>query len=96
MSLELAKHGIRVNSLAPDVIRTPGVSIGGTPDSDDRYRRLVPLQRIGQIEDLAGPAVFLASEMSSFVTGATIHVDGGNLAASGWARDHEGRWVTGH
>jgi NAD(P)-dependent dehydrogenase (short-subunit alcohol dehydrogenase family) len=96
MALELAKHGIRVNSIAPDVIRTPGVSIGGTPDAEERYRRVIPLQRIGQIEDLAGPAVFLASDMSAFVTGATIHVDGGNYAAGGWVRDAEGRWITGH
>ncbi|MEE9285168.1 MAG: SDR family oxidoreductase [Dehalococcoidia bacterium] len=95
LALELGHHGIRVNSIAPDAIRTPGVGIGRTPEDEERYRRTIPLQRIGGSEDLAGTAVFLASEMSSFITGVTIHVDGGNFAAGGWLRNHDGLWVTG-
>ncbi|MBI3743605.1 MAG: SDR family oxidoreductase [Chloroflexi bacterium] len=94
MALELADHGIRVNSIAPDVIRTPGVAIAKTPEDEARYKRHVPLGRVGEIEDCAGVAVFLASNMSSFITGTTIHVDGGNYAAGGWVRGPDRRWVT--
>ncbi|MBM4405152.1 MAG: SDR family oxidoreductase [Chloroflexi bacterium] len=96
MALELAQHNIRVNSIAPDVILTPGVPLGTKPEDRERYNRTIPLKRVGTIEDCAGAAVYLASDMSSFVTGQTIHVDGGNYASKGWIRDPSGTWVTGH
>ena len=95
LALELGQHGIRVNSIAPDAIRTPGISMGTTPEDEERARRYIPLRRIGTIEDLAGVAVFLASEMSAFITGTTIHVDGGNFAAGGWQLNFDGVYVTG-
>ena len=47
----------------------------------------------GDADDCAGAAVFLASGLSTFVTGSTVHVNGGTLAASGWRRGGEGRWI---
>lgn len=69
LALELGDRGIRVNCIAPDVIATPGIGEGDWPGTPD---------------DVAGAAVFLASDLSRFVTGTTIHVDGGNWAAGGW------------
>ena len=45
---------------------------------------MIPLRRAGHVDEMAGAAVFLASDMSSYITGQTIHVDGGTQAASGW------------
>ena len=50
-----------------------------------------PLPRAGHVDDVAGAAVFLASDLARFVTGATVHVDGGNWAAGGWRRAPNGR-----
>jgi NAD(P)-dependent dehydrogenase (short-subunit alcohol dehydrogenase family) len=68
LALEFDDRGIRVNCIAPDVIATPGTG-GVGPGTPD---------------DVAGPALFLASDLSRFVTGATVHVDGGNWGAGGW------------
>lgn len=81
MARELGKDGIRVNAIAPGAINTPM-----SPSASDEERlavlkRRVPLQRIGQPQDLVGPVVFLASEMSAYVTGTTLVVDGGYLTA---------------
>ena len=57
---------------------------------------MVPLGRAGVPEDIAGAAVFLASDLSAYVTGTTMHVDGGTHAAAGWYRDPTtGEWVLG-
>jgi 3-oxoacyl-[acyl-carrier protein] reductase len=77
LALELGDRGIRVNCIAPDVIPTPGI---GAFEVD------TPLARTGAVDDAAGAAVFLASDLSRFVTGTTLHVDGGNHAAGGWRR----------
>jgi 3-oxoacyl-[acyl-carrier protein] reductase len=84
LALELAERRIRVNCIAPDMIPTPGT--GELPDG------LTPLPRRGRPEDVAGAAVFLASELSAFVTGATLHVDGGTWAAGAWRRGADGGW----
>jgi NAD(P)-dependent dehydrogenase (short-subunit alcohol dehydrogenase family) len=78
LALELADRGIRVNCIAPDMIPTPG--IGALPEG------VTPLRRRGHPDDVAGAVVFLASDLSAFVTGTTLHVDGGTAAASGWRR----------
>lgn len=84
-ALELAPHGIRVNALAPDFTLTEGVAALMTaPGQLDRAAGMVPLRRAGHVDDIAGAAVFLASDMSAYLTGQTLHVDGGTQAAGGW------------
>jgi 3-oxoacyl-[acyl-carrier protein] reductase len=75
MALDLAPYGIRVNALVPGFIRTYNLS-----DADAEVRgQSVPLGRMGTAEDLAGAAVFLASEDAAYVTGICLPVDGGVL-----------------
>ncbi len=83
LALELGARGIRVNCVAPDVIPTPGT---GPLDAQ------TPLARVGRPDDVAAAVVFLASDLARFVTGATLHVDGGNAAAGGWRRGPDGRF----
>ncbi|HLG92837.1 MAG TPA: SDR family oxidoreductase [Acidimicrobiales bacterium] len=89
LALELGGRGIRVNCIAPDVIPTPGV---GGEEGLGPVR--TPLDRRGRPEDVAAAAVYLASPAAGFVTGTTIHVDGGNLAAGGWRRRADGSFST--
>ncbi len=94
LALELASRGIRVNTLAPDAIPTPGdEGLGDAVSQGQReaYDRKVPMGW-GHVDDCAGPIVFLASALSRYVTGTTLHVDGGSLAASGWTRRDDGTY----
>jgi NAD(P)-dependent dehydrogenase (short-subunit alcohol dehydrogenase family) len=86
LALELGERRIRVNCIAPDVIPTPG--IGDVPVK-------TPLPYSGHVDDVAAATIYLASDWSRFVTGVTLHVDGGNLAAGGWVRGADGSFVTG-
>ena len=83
-ALELAPHGIRVNCLAPDVTLTEGLLAVAEPGFEATIAGMVPLGRAGHVDEMAGAAVFLASDLSSYVTGQTLHVDGGTAAAGGW------------
>jgi NAD(P)-dependent dehydrogenase (short-subunit alcohol dehydrogenase family) len=79
MARELGPHGVRVNAIAPGAVNT-----SMSPSANDASRlasllKRVPLGRIGEPADIAGPVVFLASSMSAYVTGATLVVDGGYL-----------------
>ena len=76
LALELAGYGITANAIAPGWIKTDMTS-GMTPEENKRALQLIPLGRMGQPEDIAHVAVFLASEKASFITGQTIHVNGG-------------------
>jgi 3-oxoacyl-[acyl-carrier protein] reductase len=94
MALELAPHRVRVNAIAPDICLTEGLATVVPPGEDQRFSSIVPLGRPGVIEDVAGAAVFLASDLSSYVTGVVLPVDGGTSAAGGWYRDGDG-WILG-
>jgi NAD(P)-dependent dehydrogenase (short-subunit alcohol dehydrogenase family) len=90
LALEFAPRGIRVNAIAPDALPTEGEEAvrarmleGGLPFEPIR---LPPLGYLGEPGDAAGAAVFLAGDLARFVTGATLHVDGGIHAAGGWRR----------
>lgn len=76
-AVELAPYGIRVNTLVPGLIAT---FAGESEESLQRRHDTVPLGRGGVADDLAGPAVFLASADAAYVTGSTLVVDGGVLA----------------
>jgi 3-oxoacyl-[acyl-carrier protein] reductase len=96
LALELAPHGIRVNAIAPDICLTEGLEAMVPPGERARWNHLVPLGRPADPDDVAGAAVFLASDLSRYVTGTTLHVDGGTHAAGGWYRDPaDGTWVLG-
>lgn len=95
-AVELAPHGIRVNALAPDFTLTEGLASVTPSGSVEHATGMVPLGRVGHVDEMAGAAVFLASGLSSYVTGETLHVDGGTHAAGGWYRHPErGDWVLG-
>jgi NAD(P)-dependent dehydrogenase (short-subunit alcohol dehydrogenase family) len=83
-ALELAPHDIRVNALAPDLTITEGLLRMSPNGPSERASHMIPMGRAGHVDEIAGAAVFLASDMSSYITGQTIHVDGGTQAASGW------------
>jgi 3-oxoacyl-[acyl-carrier protein] reductase len=95
IAVEYARHRIRCNAIAPDVTETLQVPYSQwlRPEEEALIPAWVPLGRFGQPADHAGAAVFLASDLSGFVTGTTVHVDGGTLAASGWFPTEEGGWT---
>jgi NAD(P)-dependent dehydrogenase (short-subunit alcohol dehydrogenase family) len=95
LALELGNDGIRVNAIAPDL--TQSIQVDYDRWVPDEQRHLiptwVPVGRFGTADDIAGVALFLASDLSAFVTGTTIHADGGSLAAGGWFRTERGGWT---
>jgi 3-oxoacyl-[acyl-carrier protein] reductase len=86
LSMELASRHIRVNCIAPDMVPTPGDQGLGEDSAamDLPDVELTPWPETGSPHDCAAAAVFLASDLSRFVTGSSIHVDGGTWAAHGW------------
>src|SRR5215472_13219650 len=76
MALDLAPYGIRVNALIPGSIDTQGMD----PEAKRERGASIPLGRVGEPEELAGPAAFLASEDASYITGHILAVDGGLLS----------------
>ncbi len=95
LAVEYAYAGVRVNAIAPDVTETPQVPYSKWvgPEEQHLIPTWVPLGRFGGPSDIAGVAVFLASELSGFVTGTTVHADGGTFAAGGWFPTEEGGWT---
>jgi NAD(P)-dependent dehydrogenase (short-subunit alcohol dehydrogenase family) len=78
LALEWARYNITVNAVAPTFIRTPGTKKWlDDPAFRHSVENRIPLGRIGEPQDVAGPVVFLASPAASFITGATIMIDGG-------------------
>jgi len=100
LSTELGPLGIRVNCIAPDETPTPGLWSSGTPEYDpfppglskeqqwklveEQGVNAIPLGRLGRVEDIENCVLFLASDLSSYITGQTLHCDGGAWASSGW------------
>lgn len=94
MAIELAPDRIRVNNVAPDITPTPnmiGISPGASADSAGHplldplnVAVSIPMGRLGVPSDIANAVVFLASGLSSYITGTTLHPDGGTFASSGW------------
>ncbi len=83
MALELAPLGVRVNAIAPGYLDNIMLGAGAEhadPAKEEQIRRFTPMGRRARLEELVGPAVFLASEASSYVTGAVLAVDGGYTA----------------
>lgn len=82
LAAELARDGVRVNALAPGVIETPmTAATREDPERLEKFMARIPMGRVGQPTDLVGPVIFLSSSMSAYVTGVTLAVDGGFLAA---------------
>ncbi len=82
LSAEWAEYNIRVNAIAPGYFETPMTK--GILQNKDLYNRIisrVPMRRLGEVDELKGVAVFLASDASSYITGEVIYVDGGFAAA---------------
>jgi 3-oxoacyl-[acyl-carrier protein] reductase len=87
LALELAGYNIRVNAIAPGIVKTDfNVNVWKDTDNARQLGSSVPLGRLADPEDIAGPALFLASDESRYITGAVINVDGGWQAAPGRVR----------
>ena len=89
LAVELAPHHIRVNCVAPDITPTDNMrAMSGTdPDTLSHptvVRATIPMGRVGDVSDVSAAVVFLASGLSSYITGQTLHPDGGTWASSGW------------
>jgi NAD(P)-dependent dehydrogenase (short-subunit alcohol dehydrogenase family) len=107
LAVELADHRIRVNAIAPDMTDTPGIRgnragavdpstwIEFTDEQKNVVARRIPLGRPGIDTECGNAAVFLASRMSSYITGIVLPVDGGTSGSGGWVRSRTGnnKWV---
>ena len=94
LAVELGGRGIRVNCVAPDMIPTPG-DAGLAEDSSAMLEgfKPTPLGRMGSVEECAAVICFLAGDLSSFVNGSSIPVDGGTVAAGTWKIRNDGSWA---
>lgn len=81
-AIEFGPSGVRVNIICPGTVRTPiwAKRVAGQPDLFERLARWYPLRRVAEPEEIAATALFLASDEASFITGASIVVDGGLTA----------------
>ena len=80
-AMEWAPYGIRANAIRPGYIRTPGTgAMYADPEIYEGRRKGVPMGRVGTGEDIAGPAIFLASDDARYTTGSVVGADGGQAA----------------
>jgi NAD(P)-dependent dehydrogenase (short-subunit alcohol dehydrogenase family) len=84
LSTEWAARGVRVNAILPAQVINPSLEkrMAADPKIKDKWLSGIPAGRLGQSDDIRGLAVFLASDASSWITGALIPMDGGNLAVN--------------
>ncbi len=82
MALEWARYGIRANALCPGYVETEFNTDFFATDAGKALIKRIPYRRLGKLEDLEGPLLFLASDASSYMTGTTLAVDGGHLVSS--------------
>jgi 2-deoxy-D-gluconate 3-dehydrogenase len=81
LARDLGKHNIRVNAIAPSIVKSDMTrDLMENPKAAAAEAVRIPLGRLAEVNDIVGPALFLASEASSYITGHTIVVDGGQLA----------------
>jgi NAD(P)-dependent dehydrogenase (short-subunit alcohol dehydrogenase family) len=95
LAISAGRHGVRVNGIGPDLIQTPQVDyLSGYEEQTELWPSWAPVGRLGWPEDAARVALFLASDLSGYVTGHSIPVDGGSLAGGRWFfSPKEGRFV---
>jgi 3-oxoacyl-[acyl-carrier protein] reductase len=98
LSVEVAPDRIRVNNIAPDFVPTPSLdklARGETPAmaTPTGARIAIPMGRVGHVTDVSNSVVFLASGLSEYITGTTLHPDGGTLASSGWFNWPDHGWA---
>ena len=82
-AMELGEHGIRVNAISPGLIQRDGIE-EGWPEGVGRWKKAAALGRLGQPEDIADAALFLASDAARWITGVDLVVDGGVMARPTW------------
>ena len=82
MALEWVRNGIRVNAIAPGYFMTEINEKQFQQGAGQELVKRIPMQRIGELEELSGPLLLLASDAGSFMTGSTVTVDGGQLCSS--------------
>ena len=85
LAVAVGRSGVRVNGIGPDLTQTPQVDyLSGPEGPEDLWPSWTPVGRVGWPEDQARVALFLASDLSAYVTGHNIPVDGGTRAGGGW------------
>jgi NAD(P)-dependent dehydrogenase (short-subunit alcohol dehydrogenase family) len=85
LAVRVGQHGVRVNGIGPDLTQSPQVDyLSRSAGHEDLWRLWAPVGRVGWPEDQARVALFLASDLSAYVTGHNVPVDGGTLAGGGW------------
>ena len=84
LAVQQGRNGIRVNGIGPDLTQTPQVDYSPVSEHDHMWESWAPVGRLGWPEDQARVALFLASDMSAYVTGHNIPVDGGTKTGGGW------------
>ncbi|MFK7934208.1 MAG: SDR family oxidoreductase [Saprospiraceae bacterium] len=88
LAQEYSPHKVRVNSIAPGAIQTPiNRPAWETPEALEKLNKLIPYKRIGQPEDVAATAVWLATDESDYITGTTLFVDGGMTCYPGFTEN---------
>ena len=79
IAIELGPEGIRVNNLAPGAVETDINRVVLDQIGRQQFQEWIPLGRVAQTSEMVGPALFLASDASRYVTGATLYADGGYM-----------------